>query len=287
MPLTNPALAAGIGLAQTAAVLAVMIAFGTALNFLARLIVRRPRDQWRVLRVDRFWLVNIVLTPFMLGVFALLIWLLRLTPAAIGLNLRDLGVSLGVAIPLGLLLGLPSAIAAPIAARAGLSPMKVPFGRSLFDVVGAITYAAVFVGPLEEIPFRGIIQTLLVRAMPQTATLGSFSIYVGTVVAAIIFVAYHYRNVMLGGETRGQFLRLLPGRTVASFIVALLFQGTGSLVGPILFHNIVDTCTIASLSITLYRLRRQGKWPQRPTPPSTPPVLPPTDMPPGKAPTYV
>jgi hypothetical protein len=58
-------------------------------------------------------------------------------------------------------------------------------------------------------------------------------------------------------------------------------------VGPILFHNIVDTCTIASLSITLYRLRRQGKWPQRPTPPSTPPVLPPTDMPPGKAPTYV
>ncbi len=285
----NPWLAAGIGLAQTAGVLAVMIAFSSALNFLARIVLRRPRDQWRIMRIDRFWLVNIVLTPFMLAIFALLIWLLRLTPAAIGLNLRNLGLSLGVALPLGLLLGIPSAIAAPVAAKAGMSPMKVPFGRSLFDVIGAITYAAIFVGPLEEIPFRGIIQTLLVRAMPQVGTIGPFGIYVGTVVAALIFVLYHYRNVTLGGETRTQFLRLLPGRTIASFILALLFQGTGSLLGPILFHNIVDTCTIASLSITLYRLRQQGKWPLRPTPPAPDPALPlpPTSGPPGEAPTYV
>jgi membrane protease YdiL (CAAX protease family) len=284
---SQPWLAAGIGLAQTAGVLAAMIAFGSALNVLARLVLRRPRDQWRVLRVDRFWLVNIVLSPFMLGIFALLVWLLRLTPAAIGLNLDHLGMSLGVAVPLGLLLGIPSAIAAPVATRAGMSPMKVPFGRSLFDVIGAITYAAIFVGPLEEIPFRGIIQTLLVRAMPQVGTVGPFGVYLGTVVAAIIFVLYHYRNVTLGGETRAQFLRLLPGRTIASFILALLFQGTGSLLGPILFHNIVDTCTIAALSITLYRLRRQGKWPLRPTPPSDLALPLPTDGPPGETPTYV
>jgi membrane protease YdiL (CAAX protease family) len=263
----NPWLAAGIGLAQTAGVLAVMVAFGAALSGLARLVLRRPRDQWRVLRIDRFWLVNMALAPFMVGIFALLMWLFRLSPDAVGLNTHNLGLSLGVAIPVGLLLGLPSAIAAPIAAREGISPMNVPFGRSLFDVIGAIAYAAIFVGPLEEIPFRGIIQTLLDRAMPQSAHLGSFSILLGTVLAAFIFVFYHYRNVMLGGETRQQFVRLLPGRTIASFILALLFQGTGSLLGPIIFHNLVDTCTIASLSITLYRLRQQGKWPiKRPVP---------------------
>ncbi len=275
----NPWGAAGIGLAQAAGVLAVMIAFGQALSALARLVQHRPRDQWRVLRVDRFWLVNMALAPFMVAIFALLMWLFRLTPEQIGLNAHHLGASLGVAIPLGLLLGLPSAIAAPIAAREGLSPMNVPFGRSLLDVIGSITYAVIFVGPLEEIPFRGIIQTLLDRAMPQAVHLGGFSILLGTVIAAFIFVFYHYRNVMLGGETRQQFVRLLPGRTIASFVLALLFQGTGSLLGPIIFHNLVDTCTIASLSITLYRLRRQGKWPIRSNVPSVEPEQQPGAMP--------
>ncbi len=270
----NPWQAVGIGIAQTVVVLAGMILFGAVLNVLARFGMRRSHDEWRLLRIDRFWLVNTLLAPLMLALFAGFTWLFHLSLNDIGFNLHNLGTSLWWGISLGLLLGLPSAIAAPFAARQGLAPMKVPFGRTLFDTVGAIGYAAILVGPLEEIPFRGIIQTLLMRAMPQQGEIGPFSIALGTFIAAFVFVLYHYRNVMLGGESRSQFLRQVPGRLVASFILSFLYQGTGSLLGPILFHNIIDTCTIASLSISMYRLRRQGKLPpSMPLPPNPAPPL--------------
>jgi membrane protease YdiL (CAAX protease family) len=275
----NPWQAAAIGLAQTVVVLAGMILFGSLLNIVARLFLRRSRDEWRLLRIDRFWLVNTLLAPLMLALFAAFAWLFHLSLDEMGFNLKNLGMSQGIGIPLGLLLGLPSAVAAPIAARQGLSPMRVPFGRTLFDTVGAIGYAAILVGPLEEIPFRGIIQTLLMRAMPQQGVIGPFSIALGTFVAAFVFVLYHYRNVMLGGESQVQFLRQVPGRMVASFILAFLYQGTGSLLGPVLFHNILDTCTIASLSISMYRLRKQGKLPPTVPPPATtvPPLTDPSE----------
>ncbi len=255
--LANPWLSALAGLGVTFAFLLLMIGWGTLLGALAPLVLRRPRAQWQLLRIDRFWLVNTILAPIMFVFFAAIAWILRLTPHQMGFNFDNLGLGLGVAIPVGLLLGIPSAIAAPIATRQGNSPMKVPFGRSLFDVIGAITYTALLVGPVEEIPFRGIIQVVLNSAIPQTALLGPFSAPLGTFIAALIFVAYHFRNVVLGGESVGQFLRLMPGRVIASLILSLLFQGTGSLVGPIVFHNLLDTCTVASLSIVLYRDRRK------------------------------
>lgn len=258
---TNPWLAALAGLAQAATMIIGMVLFSTLLNVLARVVLRRPREQWQVLRIDRFWLVNTIFAPFTLGLFVFFAWFFRLTPTQIGFNLHHLGMSLGLGIGLGLLMGVPSAIVAPIAARQGFNLMRVPFGRSLLDVVGAIGYAAILVGPLEEIPFRGIMQTLLSHAMPQLAKAGPFSATLGTFVAAALFVLYHYRNVMLGGETRTQFIRQLPGRSIASLILSLLFQSTGSLLGPIIYHNLIDTCTIAALSITMYQMRRQGKWP--------------------------
>lgn len=265
---TNPWLAALFGLVEATSLIAAMILFGSLLNLVARLVVRTPRAQWQITRIDRFWLVNTVLAPFMLALFFFFAWLFRLTPSQLGFNLNHLGLGLSVGIGLGLLMGLPSAIVVPSATRQGFSLMRVPFGRSLLDVIGAIGYAAILVGPLEEIPFRGIIQTVLSRGMPQLAVLGPFSAPLGVFVAAALFVLYHYRNVLLGGETRQQFIRQIPGRSIASLILALLFQGTGSLLGPIIYHNLIDTCTITALSITMYRMRRQGKLP---IPPTTPP----------------
>jgi membrane protease YdiL (CAAX protease family) len=289
----NPWLMAGIGLAQTAGVLAVMIGFGALVSALARIVIRRPRDQWRMLRVDRFWLVNMILSPFSFALFAALAWLLHLTPHDLGLNADHLWLSLGVGLGLAVLLGSMSAFASVAAAKMGVSPMQIAFGRSLADVIGAIAYTAIFVGPLEEIPFRGLIQTILMRAMPQATQIGPVTMLLGTPLAAIIFVIYHFRNVQMGGETRGQFFRAMPGRVIASLVLALLFQSTGSLLGPILFHNVVDTCTITALSVTMYRLRRQGRLPSPWHPPAPPPVIPPApipapeDAPPGEAPQFV
>lgn len=236
---------------------------GRGLREIARLALGKSRDEWKEIEIQRFWLVNAIQAPFMLAFYALIIRILGFSATQVGFNFNNLGTSLLVALPIAVVLGSLSATVAPRAAQQGLSPMRVDFGRSLTDVIGSIAYMVILVGPLEEIPFRGILQTYLNTKMPQTVHLGPLVISLGTFFAAIFFVAYHYRNVMIGGETREQFWRQVPSRTVLSFILALLFQSTGSLVGPILFHNIVDTFTIASLSISIYRWRQAGKWPPK------------------------
>jgi membrane protease YdiL (CAAX protease family) len=252
------------GLLLLVVILGLYFSYSVLLGLIGRTILRYSREQWNQLRINRFWLVNMIFAPFTFTFAGVAAWALGFDPHRLGLNADQLGTSLLIALPLGLVFGLPSAITAPVAAKNGISPMKVPFGRTLADTIGAIAYAAILVGPLEEIIFRGILQTMLMEAMPQALHIGNFSIYLGTFVAAVAFVLYHYRNVLVGGESRSQFLLLIPGRTLVAFLVALLFQGTGSLIGPIIFHNFVDTCTIASLSITMYRMRQRGEWPPRP-----------------------
>ncbi len=233
-----------------------MEAWSQMIGMVARKLTSHTLASWRQLRIDRFWLMNALLAPLLALYWALAAWLLRLTPNQLGLNAHALGLSLSVGLGFALLLGIPSAIQAPILVRRGLSPMQVDFGRSLLDVFGVIGYGLLLVGPVEEIPFRGIIQTVFMRALPVALRAGPFAVSLGTIAGALVFVAYHYRNVILGGETNAQFFRLLPGRLIASLILSLLFAGTGSLLGPILFHNVLDTCTFASLAISQYLRHR-------------------------------
>lgn len=244
------------GLGITILILGGFIAYSSSIAFINRSILHYSREQWREFRKQSFWLLNTLYSPFFFLYFAGVAYALRLTPQTIGFNLHNLNLSLIVSLSVAAVLGTASAISSVYATKQGISIMHVSFGRSLKDVIGAIGYTAVLVGPLEEILFRGIIQTVLMRALPQTAHVGPFSFILGTFVAAIIFVAYHFRNVIIGGETAIQFFRLSPGRTIASVFLSLLFQGTGSLLGPILFHNIIDTCTVSAISITSYRMRK-------------------------------
>ena len=260
--MTNPWGAALLGLFQSIVFLAVFYSISEGLNRVAERVFHKTHAEWTVLRVENFWLFNLILAPLMLGYFALTAHLLGFSATRIGFNTNQLGLSLGVALPLSLTLGGLSAFAATVTSRQGITPMKgVPFGRSRRDTIGMIGYMAVLVGPLEEIPFRGIIQTLLMQQIPLMLHIGPVAIRLGTIVSVLIFVLYHYRNVMLGGESNTEFLRLSFGRTVISFILALLFQATGSLLGPIIFHNIVDTCTITAVSLTVLNLRSRGQWP--------------------------
>ncbi len=270
--MTNPWLAALLGLIETAIFLGLLFGISEGLSFIVPFIIGRSREEWRRLRVEYFWLFGAIFAPITFGYFALASWALHFTASQIGFNFHNVGLSLGVALPVSIALGSVSGFAATLNARRGITPMHgVQFGRSLPEVIGMIGYMVLLVGPIEEIPFRGIIQTLLDNNMPQSF----LHIKLGTIVAALIFVAYHYRNVLMKGESNTQFLLLAPGRTLISVILALLFQATGSLLGPILFHNIVDTFSISAVSITVYRMRQQGQWPPvlpdaAPEPPTVP-----------------
>jgi len=261
----NPWLIAFTGIGQTILFLGTFLLVGITLRLLARKILGLSEARWKQVQLERFWLINAIFAPVMLVLFAIVIRLLQFTPSQVGFNFHNWGISLGIAVPLALALGTPSALVAPTAVKQGLTPMKIPFGRTLVDTIGAIGYAALLVGPLEEIPFRGIIQTLLGKDMPQALNIGAFHLSLGVFLSVLIFVFYHIRNVFIGGESMQQFFRLMPGRTVVSLIIAMLFDRTGSLLGPILFHNIVDTCTITALSVTMYRMRQRGEMVDEPT----------------------
>jgi membrane protease YdiL (CAAX protease family) len=259
-------LSALIGLLQTSVVIGLNVLYGLAIAYVARTYVLHVSlGKWKEYRIQNLWRVNTFTAPFVFLFFGVVIWALSLSPTQAGFNFNNFGTSILIAVPLALLLSLPGVLAfrfAPDDMKPSLVPMRVPFGRTLPDAIGTTLYALFLVGPIEEILFRGIIQTILMQAMPQAAFIGPWNVMLGTVIAALVFVFYHYRNVIVGGESREQFFRAFPGRTVISLIIALLYQSTGSLVGPIIFHNLVDTCMIATMSFTIYSMRQRGIWPE-------------------------
>lgn len=259
MHASNPWLAGLSGFGLALVILALVMLFGMALSFLTRTVLKLTNAEWKALRVRRFWVINTAFAPLSLGLLALIAHQLGLTWNQVGFNANQLGLSLAISLPIALALGSLSAWAARTSALQGENPLKVPFATKT-DVFGSIAYMAILVGPLEEIPFRGILQTILQRAMPQTAHLGSIPLSLGAFIAALLFVLYHVRNVFVGGESLRRFALMIPGRLVLSLIMASLFEATGSLIGPIIFHNLVDTCTITSLATTIYSLRQRGLW---------------------------
>ncbi len=251
-------LTALMGLAQSVAVLAIFALAGVVIGRVGRQITQKNKEQWREYRLQRFWLINMLSAPVIIVIFFISARVTGLSLTETGLNLNHLSISLLIAVPTSLILGTISAISSYIAVKEGIKPIEIALDGGIFDAVGIILYAAIFVGPLEEFIFRGVIQALLMKDIGESLNIGPIHILYGTVIAAIIFVAYHYRNVMVGGETRKQFLTMIPGRLTLSLFLSFLFQGTGSLLGPIVFHNIIDTCTLATLVVTTYQKNHAG-----------------------------
>jgi membrane protease YdiL (CAAX protease family) len=92
-------------------------------------------------------------------------------------------------------------------------------------------------GPSEDIFFIGFAQNAL------TPSLGWGAI----IVYLVLFVAYHYANVLSGVEKKQEFLGTLPVRLVVSFLLSLSFYLTRSLVYGFIVHNLVDTLSYVVL----------------------------------------
>lgn len=106
-----------------------------------------------------------------------------------------------------------------------------------------LLYMWVLVGPIEEIFYRGFVQGNLEKLI-----FGSiFTIRYSTLISMLIFILAHLNNVFFGKENIKQFLNLLPGRVIMSFILSYTFQISGSLLYPIIIHNFTDGMTISYL----------------------------------------
>jgi len=102
------------------------------------------------------------------------------------------------------------------------------------DKIGTIFYTFTMNGLGEEMLYRGLVQGYLSLNMIGSVLLGSFSLLHSTILASLIFIVIHFYTM---GETKEQSLVWLPYIVILTFILAITFQLTGSLLAPIIIHN--------------------------------------------------
>ncbi len=139
-----------------------------------------------------------------------------------------------------------------IVALLSLLAIKAGFGggynslASVSSLDKSLTLATfiLLAGPSEDIFFIGFVQNIL------TPSLGWGAI----IVYLLLFIAYHYANVISGMEKKEEFLGTLPVRLMVSLLLSLSFYWTGTLVYGFIVHNLIDTLSYVAL---LYAVRQK------------------------------
>jgi len=109
-------------------------------------------------------------------------------------------------------------------------------------------YVWVFVGPVEELFYRGFVRGTISGLLDGKILFLSYA----TLISSFIFVIVHAFNVFRGDETWEAFLSTLPTRTLAALVLGYSFQVSDSIIYPILIHNVIDGL---NFSVLLYRKR--------------------------------
>jgi membrane protease YdiL (CAAX protease family) len=110
---------------------------------------------------------------------------------------------------------------------------------SALDLGLTLTTFTLLAGPSEDIFFVGFIQNFLT----PTLEWGAIVVYL------LLFVAYHYANVLSGVETKREFLGTLPVRLIVSCLLGVSFYLTETLLWGLLVHNLVDTVSYVVLLV--------------------------------------
>ncbi len=168
-----------------------------------------------LLRVLPFWLVPLAMAHWFLG-----------GPRAVGVAPPPYGW--GIALLIGLAVGIPM-LGLAIAWRRVIAPRyRLP---TTADQTLQTIFYLVINAPAEEVFWRGLLQTQLIRAIALTGWGRGWSIALGIVVIAVLFGAYHRLGnypwrfniaAMGAGLVFGALYALLPG---PSIIVASIVHG--------------------------------------------------------------
>lgn len=105
--------------------------------------------------------------------------------------------------------------------------------------VGAwLFFEGIFVGPTEEIPFRGLLQTFLMQRTSGRVRLWNYDMHVAGIILALMFALAHLTSFW----TENFWLAL--GQQIYAFALGILYaywrEKSGSLLAPILGHNLSD-----------------------------------------------
>jgi uncharacterized protein len=105
--------------------------------------------------------------------------------------------------------------------------------------IGAwLFFEAIFVGPTEEIPFRGLMQTFLMQRVSGRVRLLNYDMHVAGVILAILFALAHLTSFW----TENFWLAL--GQQIYAFALGILYaywrEKSTSLLAPVIGHNVSD-----------------------------------------------
>ena len=103
------------------------------------------------------------------------------------------------------------------------------------------------VGPAEDLFFIGFIQNLLQEQMG----------WVSIVVYVVLFVLYHFANVLSGVEKKEEFLGTMPVRVLVATLLGVSFYSTGSLIYGFVIHSAVDTFSYIALMLGVEHMGEQ------------------------------
>jgi membrane protease YdiL (CAAX protease family) len=119
-------------------------------------------------------------------------------------------------------------------------PYLLGFDLTVEKAVIYLLFEATIVGVAEELFFRGLVYGILINYFGEKITIKSFSISQAGIITAVLFAFAHtgihiYPFTNFHIEPMQFLMALLLG-----IFYTVIFEKTGSLLGPILAHNIAD-----------------------------------------------
>jgi len=215
-------------------ILLVLIRYGFE-KLISRIFKAIPIERTSVQLFTR-GLILIFFNIAVLAIFSLLKGeLFTFTEPRMGMIILAVGLGFGIIVALLSLLAIKAGFGGGYNSLVSVSSLDKSLTLATFILLA---------GPSEDIFFIGFVQNIL------TPSLGWGAI----IVYLLLFLAYHYANVISGIEKKEEFLGTLPVRLMVSLLLSLSFYLTGTLVYGFIVHNLIDTLSYVAL---LYAVRQK------------------------------
>lgn len=162
-----------------------------------------------------------------------------------GLNLRNWPRSLRMTQSFTIIFGTVIAVGAVIQVATGMEPRETGFG-TLWDILGRFFFMLVISGLSEEILFRGMMQTWLARWFPTPVSFAGVEVTGAGLVTAVIFAVVHVNFTLAPLQITHFYAPQVLIAFVLGVVYSVAYERTGSLLAPILMHNIANGLMAAS-----------------------------------------
>jgi membrane protease YdiL (CAAX protease family) len=118
------------------------------------------------------------------------------------------------------------------------APKDNPYPLTAFNIAGWLSFEGIFVGPSEEVLFRGLLVTFLTQRMPGKISYRGYEMNGAGVVVAAMFALAHAGNFFVHSPI------MVVGQLIYAFALGVLYaywlEKSKSLLAPIIGHNASD-----------------------------------------------